>query len=57
MAPDSTIETDDLVVGAGVLGTAFVDALVDHRFLASGRVRFFPMCDYLRPHSGLNTEA
>ncbi len=31
MSPDSIIETDYLVVGAGALGMAFVDALVDHR--------------------------
>jgi hypothetical protein len=121
MAGDSRIETDYLVVGAGALGMAFVDTLIEHsdadvvmvesrhrpgghwldsypfvqlhqpsrfygvnstplgqdriepdgtetgfferasgaeicgyfdeimrhRFLASGRVRFFPMCDYL----------
>jgi hypothetical protein len=121
MAGDSTLETDYLVVGAGALGMAFVDSLIEHtdadvvmverrhrpgghwldsypfvqlhqpsrfygvnstplgrdriepegtdtafyerasgaeicgyydeimrhRFLASGQVRFFPMCDYL----------
>jgi hypothetical protein len=121
MTGDSTLETDYLVVGAGAVGMAFVDALIEHcdadvvmverrhrpgghwldsypfvqlhqpsryygvnstplgqdriehdgmdtgfyerasgaeicgyfdeimrhRFLASGRVRFFPMCDYL----------
>jgi hypothetical protein len=121
MAGDSTLETDYLVVGAGALGMAFVDTLIEHsdaeiviverrhrpgghwldsypfvqlhqpsrfygvnstplgqdrieadgmdtglyerasgaeicgyfdeimrhRFLASGRVRFFPMCDYV----------
>ena len=31
--------------GAEVCG--YYDEIMDHRFLASGRVRFFPMCDYL----------
>jgi hypothetical protein len=29
----------------------YFDEIMRHRFLASGRVRFFPMCDYLGDHS------
>jgi hypothetical protein len=31
--------------GAEICG--YYDEIMRHRFLASGRVRFFPMCDYL----------
>src|SRR5437763_16418296 len=31
--------------GAEICG--YFDEIMRHRFLASGRVRFFPMCDYL----------
>ncbi len=30
MAGDSKLETDYLVVGAGALGMAFVDSLIEH---------------------------
>jgi hypothetical protein len=31
-----SLETDDLVVGAGAMGMAFTDALVDRRHAAGG---------------------
>src|SRR3979490_72438 len=43
--------------GAEICG--YFDEIMRHRFLASGRVRFFPMCDYLgegRFHSRVSNQ-
>src|SRR5215510_1372552 len=36
---------------AGTEICGYYDEVMRHRFLASGRVRFFPMCDYIAPRT------
>src|SRR2546421_4061259 len=41
------IDTDFYERASGAEICGYFDEIMRHRFLASGRVRFFPMCDYL----------
>jgi NAD(P)-binding Rossmann-like domain len=41
------IDTDFYERAGGAEICGYFDEIMRHRFLASGRVRFFPMCDYL----------
>ncbi|HUP73897.1 MAG TPA: NAD(P)-binding protein [Acidimicrobiales bacterium] len=43
--PDGTDGSFERASGAEICG--YFDDIMRHRFLASGRVRFFPMCEYL----------
>jgi hypothetical protein len=46
MEPDGT-ESDFYERASGAEICGYYDEIMRHRLLASGRVRFFPMCDYL----------
>jgi hypothetical protein len=45
--PDGGVEAGCYERASGAEICGYFDGIMRHRFLASGRVRFFPMCDYL----------